>query len=82
MAPITLDPAEYWKLRTASAELERDQAAQAAVAARLETSRARRQALWAELAAKYALDPAVTYSARDEDCSLTPASNGGPPGGG
>jgi hypothetical protein len=79
MSTTSLDPTDYWKLRTVNAELERDQAAQAAIQSRLEGSRAKRQQLWGELTEKYKLDPNGQYSARDEDCSLTVNPNGAPP---
>ena len=60
---MTLDPVDYWKLRVLTTEVERDQIA-------LEWARHRRQAAWAELAAKYGLDPVKHYRASDEDCSL------------
>jgi hypothetical protein len=65
--PITLDPLDYWQLRALTADLD-------AAQARLEALRTRRQALWTALAAKYALDPAGAYAARDEDCSLLETS--------
>lgn len=71
MNPTTMEPADYWKLRAINADLERDQAMLMATQARLEGGRQRRQVLWAELAAKYSLEPDKGYTARDEDCSLT-----------
>ena len=71
-----LDPTDYWKLRTVNAELERDQAAQAAIQSRLDASRVKRQQIWMEMAERYQLDPNGQYNARDEDCSLSPSPNG------
>ena len=74
---MTLDPVDYWKLRSAMADLERDQAALMAVQARLAQSQARRQLVWQEVVTKYELEPTAQYQLKDDDCSVTPA-NGQP----
>jgi outer membrane protein TolC len=76
--PTQLDPPDYWQLRALSADLDREQTALALVQTRLEALRTRREALWKTLVEKYGLDPTAPYAARDEDCSLTPSSPGGP----
>lgn len=68
---MTLALADYWRLRAAMADLERDQTAVALAQQRLAQSQQRRQQVWTEMAVKYELDVNGQFAMRDEDCSLT-----------
>jgi hypothetical protein len=67
----TLDPIDYWQLRALTADLD-------AAQVRVEALRTRRQAVWTQLAQKYALDATASYAARDEDCTLHESPAGTP----
>lgn len=78
-----LDPPDYWQLRALSTEVEQVQALVALAQARLDGVRARRQALWLTLAAKYALVSEGRYALVDEQCRVVEAADMpglGPPG--
>jgi len=72
---MTLDPVDYWRLRAATADVERDQVALVLAQARVEMSRRQRQAVWSAIATKYGLDAERAFAARDEDCSLNEVSS-------
>jgi hypothetical protein len=76
---MKLDPVDYWKLRAAMADLERDQASLLAVQVRLAQSQARRQQVWQEVATNYELDATAQYQLSDAECSVTPANGNGQP---
>jgi len=61
---MTLDPADYWKLRALDGDIRVAQQA-------LQMLTQRRQQTWMEIVAKYGLDAARGYAARDDDCSLS-----------
>ena len=82
---IAIDPVEYWRLRTASVEVEQAetqlalaQSQYALAQQRLEQARTRRQTQWTALARQYALTVEGTYQLVDESCSVRalPPSNG------
>jgi hypothetical protein len=70
MPPITLDPADYWRLRAQTSDLEREQTTALLVQTRLELARERRQKLWTEIAAKYHLPMDRPYALQDDGCTL------------
>jgi hypothetical protein len=74
-----LEPSDYWRLRTSSAELERDQAALVVIQTRLDATRARHDALWRSVLTQYGLDPQQRYVARDDECALDVPPNGSGP---
>lgn len=67
---MTLEPEDYWKLRTLNTELEKEQTTLALVQSRLESVRNKRTVLWNQLAEKYHFDSQKNYTANDEDCSI------------
>lgn len=70
MTPTKLDPADYWRLRSLTSDLEREQTTALLVQTRLELARERRQTLWTTIAAKYGVAMDRPYALQDESCSL------------
>jgi hypothetical protein len=80
MPPVTLDPADYWRLRSLTTDLEREQTTALLVQTRLELAREKRQRVWTELAVKYQLPMDRPFMLHDDTCSVVEQAPAAAPG--
>lgn len=79
---ITIEPADYWLLRTRAADVIAATAAVEVAQARLDVARDKQRHAFAAVAPKYNLDGKARYRFDDDRCALITDGADAPPNGG